>query len=94
MTSGIATVTSKGQLTVPANIREALKLRAGDKVEFMIHGDGTVRFLAINRPLESLFGCIPYDGPTKTLDEIEEGIAEGAAHGEGNDAGSSIGKAA
>ncbi len=35
MTSGIATMTSKGQLTVPANIREALKLQAGDKVEFL-----------------------------------------------------------
>ncbi len=85
-------MTSKGQLTVPANIREALKLQAGDKVEFLIHSDGTVRFLAMNRPLESLFGCIPYEGLPKTIEEIEEGIAEGAVHGEGD--GPAIGRAA
>ncbi len=46
----------------------------------------------MNRPLESLFGCITYEGLPKTIEEIEEGIAEGAVHGEGD--GPVIGRAA
>lgn len=32
-----ATVTSKGQVTIPLRIREALNLHAGDKVVFRVH---------------------------------------------------------
>jgi hypothetical protein len=30
--------------------------------------------------LEDIIGCVKYEGPTKTLDEMEAGIAEGARH--------------
>ena len=35
-----ATVTSKGQVTVPFQIRRILGVRAGDKVEFETNGTG------------------------------------------------------
>jgi len=37
-----ATLTSKGQLTLPKAIRDRLRLAAGDKVDFVVKDDGTV----------------------------------------------------
>jgi len=37
-----ATVTSKGQITIPRQVRQALGLRPGDRVAFRVREDGTV----------------------------------------------------
>lgn len=37
-----ATITSKGQLTLPKAIRDRLRLGAGDRVDFVVKDDGTV----------------------------------------------------
>ena len=37
-----ATVTSKGQLTLPKAIRDLLRLGAGDRVDFIVKDNGTV----------------------------------------------------
>ena len=37
-----ATLTSKGQLTLPKAIRDLLRLGAGDRVDFIVKDDGTV----------------------------------------------------
>lgn len=37
-----ATMTSKGQLTVPKEVRDALGLEAGDRVFFRVHADRAV----------------------------------------------------
>lgn len=38
-----ATITSKGQVTIPKRIRDELDLTAGTEVEFIIEEDGTIR---------------------------------------------------
>jgi len=38
-----ATVTSKGQVTIPKRIREKLGLEAGSELEFVLESDGSVR---------------------------------------------------
>jgi AbrB family looped-hinge helix DNA binding protein len=85
-----AKMTSKGQLTIPAELRAHFKLEAGDRVEFQVHNDGTVVMRAINRPFEALIGCVRYDGPPMSIEQIREGIMKGATEGEGDepDAGS------
>jgi AbrB family looped-hinge helix DNA binding protein len=37
-----ATLTSKGQLTLPKAIRDLLRLGAGDRIDFVVRDDGTV----------------------------------------------------
>lgn len=38
----VSTVTSKGQTTIPKEVRDHLKLRSGDQIDFLIQDDGTV----------------------------------------------------
>jgi len=37
-----STLTSKGQTTVPREVRDHLKLQTGDQIDFVIHSDGSV----------------------------------------------------
>ncbi len=54
-----ATLTSKGQLTIPKEVRERLGLRRGDRVVFEFEGD-SVRLKAEKRKrLEELRGSLP-----------------------------------
>lgn len=39
MEVSVSSITTKGQVTIPKEIREALGLREGDKVVFIIEGD-------------------------------------------------------
>jgi antitoxin PrlF len=38
----VSTITSKGQATIPVEIRRHLKLKAGDRLEFLVEPDGRV----------------------------------------------------
>jgi len=39
-----STVTSKGQTTIPGDIRKALRIRTGDRLEYVLEGDhATIR---------------------------------------------------
>jgi len=73
-----AAITAKGQTTIPKSIRQHLGLKAGDKVKFFLHPDGTVVLLP-KVPVSSLFGILPRQGRTPTLDEIDNAPATGAA---------------
>jgi AbrB family looped-hinge helix DNA binding protein len=44
-----ATVTSKGQVTVPADIRERLGLKAGDRLDFHLTDSGKLTVVATRR---------------------------------------------
>lgn len=73
-------MTSKGQLTVPAEVRRRLGLRQGSRVEFVPTGDGSAYVLtAKSQDVGDLYGSLSYTGPTRTLEEMDEAIAQGAA---------------
>jgi len=71
-----STVTIKGQTTLPKAVRAALGLNPGDRVRYVILGED-VRILPV-RPVSELAGSIPYDGPPKSLGDMEEAVAAGA----------------
>ena len=49
-----ATVTSKGQTTIPKEVREAAKLRSGDRIHFTVLEDGTILVRVKNRSIREL----------------------------------------
>lgn len=54
----IATVTSKGQITVPALIRAELNIQSGDRIEFVKVGEGRYEFVAASKEASQLKGMI------------------------------------
>ena len=47
-----STVTSKGQITIPVEVRRALKLEAGSRVEFVELANGTYELIPATRAFE------------------------------------------
>lgn len=71
-------ISSKGQITLPVEIREYLGVKAHDEVSIAIKDDGSVEMRAPEYTLESVFGSIPeIPGTTADLDkEIEEAMED------------------
>jgi len=55
-----ATLTSDGKTTIPAEIREALAMEAGDRITFSLLPGGTVVMRVKNKTIMSAAGCL-YD---------------------------------
>ena len=53
-----ATLTTKGQVTIPKTVREHLKLETGARVDFVIEGDGTVVLKPVTRDVSDLAGLL------------------------------------
>ncbi len=72
----LATVTDKGQLTVPKAIREQFGIEPGTKLDFEPQADGTLRVRVLARGSAGLFGLLHEPG-RKALSqvEMEAGIA-------------------
>ena len=67
-----ATLTAKGQTTIPKEIRERLGLQAGDKLTFTALSDGTVVMRAKTRRLLDLAGSLTRPGqPSVSIDEMK-----------------------
>ncbi len=54
-----AAVTSKGQITIPAEVRAAMQIQPGDRVVFTVLADGTTVIRAKTKSLRSLVGTLP-----------------------------------
>lgn len=54
----IATISSKGQATIPVEVRRQLGVGASDKVAFVLTDDGTVELRPARFTLESVLGSI------------------------------------
>ena len=74
-----ATITSKGQVTVPKPIRDQLQLRPGDKLDFVLDDDDRLRVEPVTAPVTRLKGMLPKPAHPVTLAEMEDAIAAGAA---------------
>lgn len=75
-----ATITSKGQVTIPKEIRDYLKLEIGSKIEFVIDENGTVKVIPLNVPVTALSGMLHRPGlAAATIEDMESAITEGAS---------------
>lgn len=71
----LATVTDKGQVTVPKEIRDRLGIEAGAKLDFQIEPDGTLRVRPLKRGAAGLAGLLHAAGrPAASVEEMDEAI--------------------
>ena len=71
-------ITSKGQITIPVDVRNHLKVDAGDRVEFVLIAPGRFEFMASNSEVSALKGMF---GPAKkvvSIDSMNAAIAKRA----------------
>jgi antitoxin PrlF len=57
-----ATLTSKGQTTIPKTIRDSLDMRAGDRMTFTLMPDGVVLMRVKNKRVAELAGLLHKKG--------------------------------
>jgi len=75
------TITTKGQVTIPKRVRDSLGLRAGDRLEFEVEPDGSMRVSRVPEGDEDLplYGFladkVARDRPM-TLEEMDQAIAD------------------
>jgi AbrB family looped-hinge helix DNA binding protein len=78
MATHIATLTSKGQITLPSRMRRALGLQPGDKVAFVEDSNGDYRIRTGRPSFADLRGIVKMDRPV-TGGEIEQWIRDARA---------------
>jgi len=72
-----ATMTSKGQVTIPIEVREELNLTAGSRIDFIRRDDAYI-LVPSSRPISRLSGFFgKYDGEPVSIEEMNEAVAEG-----------------
>lgn len=77
----VSTISSKGQVTIPADIRRKLGVKATDQITFVLTDDERVEIRPVRYTLESVFGSVKAL-PNESLDlerEIEEATDEAVA---------------
>lgn len=73
-----ATVTSKGQVTLPKELRERLRLREGDKVRFTAEQGGRIVVARAGHSIRDMFGILGKPPRSLTLKEMDEVIRQAA----------------
>ena len=53
-----ATLTCKGQITIPKSIRDALHLSTGEKLEFILGDKDTMVVRPVTRKVDEVFGLL------------------------------------
>ena len=69
-------ITSKGQTTIPVEVREHLRVGPGDTIQFVLI-DGQYEIIPRNRPAASLFGRLQeYAIPNTSLKDYRDAVGE------------------
>ena len=74
-----ATLTSKGQITIPQGVRDALGLKPGQKVDFHVLPDGRIELEVLRQAtLEDLKALLPKAKKRLSLEDMDRAISESA----------------
>ena len=71
----MATVTSKGQVTIPAIVRAALGIEAGDRIEFIEVEQGRFELVASTHSVTALKGLVRKPARPVTIETMNQAIA-------------------
>jgi antitoxin PrlF len=70
-----ATLTSKGQITLPKAIRDSLRLHFGDKIAFVINDQDEAVMKPVTRSVEQVFGILHKKGQKPaSVEEMNQAI--------------------
>ena len=71
-----ATITGKGQITIPVEIRRKLDLQTGDKINFLIDKDNVVSFSPVTQNIMTLKGMVAKPDQPVSIDQMNITIKE------------------
>lgn len=74
-----ATVTSKGQITIPVEVRRKLGVQAGHRILFVEVVPGRFEIMAATQPITALKGMLGKPKRSLTIDEMNAVIARRGA---------------
>jgi AbrB family looped-hinge helix DNA binding protein len=78
-----ATLTSKGQVTIPAIVRSDLGLDTGDRIEFIVNEtSGRYEVVPATKSVEALKGLVVKPSKPVSVDDMNAAIARRGATGE------------
>jgi len=70
-----ATMTTKGQITIPKVVRDKLKLTAGDKVEFVLSDKKEALIRPVSKRVDDVFGLLHKpDRKAVSVEQMNDGI--------------------
>lgn len=73
----LATLTAKGQVTLPKVFRNQLNLNAGDKIDFVMLDNGVMQMVPLKQSSRKLKGLIPKPSKAISVEEMNEAISQG-----------------
>ena len=72
-----ATITTKGQITIPKAIRDSLMLSAGDKIEFVVIDKREALIRPVSKKVDEVFGMLhKHDRKAISVEEINKKIRQ------------------
>ncbi len=72
-----ATITSKGQVTIPKKVRDQLHLKPGDTIDFEVDSHNTIHIVAKKRHHSKVAGILYREGQhPRSIEEMNEEITE------------------
>ncbi|MCE2860053.1 MAG: AbrB/MazE/SpoVT family DNA-binding domain-containing protein [Oxalobacteraceae bacterium] len=74
-----ATLTSKGQITIPVGVRNDLKVETGDRVEFIQIAPGRYEFVAVTHSINELKGMFGKPAKTVSVEDMNNAIVQRGA---------------
>jgi AbrB family looped-hinge helix DNA binding protein len=74
----IATVTSKGQVTLPVEARKRWNLKPGMRLQFTIINNDRMEVVPMTQTIVCLKGMVPKPSAPLSIADMEKAIAEGA----------------
>ena len=75
----LSTLTSRGQMTLPVEIRKALRLNAGDKLNCFVNEDEQIVLVPVKGSIQDLKGMFPKPRKAATQEDIDNAVADEAA---------------
>ena len=74
-----ATLTSKGQVTIPAVVRSGLGVDTGDRIEFLEVAPGRYEVIAATLPVTALKGLVSKPARAVSVDAMNAAVRQRSA---------------